>query len=207
MTDDTQQTPAAVMAAATLTAGASLTVDVSKISIGTNWAVTWLNIASQAVADARAARAKVDSNAEPQSWAEPLAAEHYASLVGIVAASFAVEAAKIARYGDVKLAATVPDLGRKPQAGDFIGWQLVDEGKGDATLATEIGELFELRHASVHPVNAYEPTAPHPSGVGTWAGLTMNRYSLETAERLLKAAEQAVMELLDGAPPTPTPTS
>ena len=174
------------------TTGAVAVAENVNVELRLEWSHAWLTISRSCVSNARHAR---DSGAPPH---ESLEAEFQMGVLAIAAAAFAVEAVKLRVFGEPKIQSNPPRHPWPINFGDYLGADLVARQLISNTDAYSLGELFDLRHKSVHPTSVFEKPAPHPTGTST--SPEMVAYNVDVAEPLVDVAERVIEAIRAIAP-------
>jgi hypothetical protein len=169
------------------TAQAAATVAAAGIASQLHWPDVWLRIGEAHVAIAAMARSDYQNDPSVS-----LSREFDAALVAIAACAFAVEAveaAKIATLGDGPIPGLRPHVqNHRRNVGDHIGAYLREMGLITAPEVEQLGQLFALRHGSVHPESFLQPLQLHPAGARTSPELSV--YCLESATEAVNTAKK-----------------
>ena len=201
----TADPPAAFLCPACGAAEHDTTIGAPQISVGADahapaitsllsWSTVWLEIAHDAQGAAIAARARYSTDASTA-----LADEFKHGLVAVTAAATAITAEQIFRTGSDRASPAGKPLviGRKATQGDYLGLELQQKSLIDAATAASLGELFALRHSSIHPHAEHESLALHP--IGTQTSPEIVAFNADIVREFLVVAD-AVVDALQTLP-------
>lgn len=175
-----------------------------RLTIATHLWLHWLRIGVEHARAAEAARAELMQCRPEDTGSSPaIAAEMHASMVGVAAAAFAIDAL----YGEVKDLVSVPqetrDRWNNPDdrtARPSVIFETFKMGckLGDRTREwpPRLKALFDLRDPAVHHRLTRTETVPHPSGRPFNVGKEFGDYSLEVVRSSLELAFDVALTVL-----------
>jgi hypothetical protein len=154
-----------------------------------NWSHVWISVARERVDAAYAARALFEIDPSGS-----LTAEFHAGLVAVAAAAFAIQAEQLKVLGERSPTRAKPPPHAWPvNSGDWLAQFLREKGSIDSVTAERLGQLFDLRHKSVHPIATQQGLVPHP--VGTNTSPEVVAYNADVARDAAELAETVVAAL------------